>query len=556
MRKKYAIGIDFGSLSGRAVVADLSDGRLAGQSVMNYPHGVMDKALPDGTPLGKDWALQHPQDYLDVLYSVVPAAVKESGVDPADIVGIGVDFTACTVLPVTGDGTPLCFLPGYAANPHAYVKLWKHHAAQPEADELNRIAGARGEKFLARYGGKISSEWAVPKVMQLVREAPDVYDAMAAFMEAADWIVLQMTNVWTRNTCTAGYKCLWNKRDGYPSDDFFAALDPKLRHFTSEKLKGAILPVGRRAGYLTPEAARRLGLTERVAVAVGNVDAHVALPAVGVTEPGKMLMIMGTSTCDILLGDSERPVPGICGVVEDGVIEGYFGYESGQSCVGDHFDWFVHNCVPAAYAAEAEARGVSIHTLLSEKAAGLTIGGSGLVALDWWNGNRSVLVDAELSGLMLGMTLSTRPEEMYRALIEATAFGKKVILDAYEEAGVPIRSLYACGGISHKNELMMQIYADVTGREIGVSACDQTPALGAAMFGAVAAGAEAGGFGSIREAAALGRIGRTYRPVKENVAAYAKLYDEYKILHDYFGRESDMMKRLRALREARGCWKS
>ncbi|MCX7714856.1 MAG: ribulokinase [Clostridia bacterium] len=553
MSKKYSIGVDYGSLSGRAVLVDVSTGEELAVSVFAYPHAVMDEYLPDGkTRLEPDWALQHPQDYLDVLSVTVPAVLKDSGVSAEDVIGIGIDFTACTVLPTLADGTPLCFLEEYKNNPHAYVKLWKHHAAQNEANKLNAIATERGEDFLARYGGKISSEWLVPKVWQLLNEAPDIYEKMDRFIEAADWIVWQLTGVETRNSCTAGYKALWHKHKGYPSKDFYKALDPRLENLVEDKLSNKITPLGEKAGEITEAAAKLTGLKVGTAVAVANVDAHVSLPAVGITEPGKMLMIIGTSTCDILLGENECIVPGMCGVVEDGVIAGFLGYEAGQSCVGDHFDWFVKTCVPHGYMTDAEEKGVNIHKYLREKASRLKPGESGLVALDWWNGNRSVLVDVDLTGLIVGMTLLTKPEEIYRALIEATAYGKRMIIETFKENGVPIYELYAAGGIAEKDEMMMQIYADVTNMEIRISASAQTPALGSAMFGAVAAGSGRGGYDSIIDAAkVMGKVkDKVYRPIPENVAVYDKLYAEYKILHDYFGRgENDVMKRLKEIKK-------
>lgn len=553
MSKKYSVGVDYGSLSGRAVLVDIQTGEELASSVFAYPHAVMDEYLPDGkTKLPPDWALQHPQDYLDVLSHTVPDIIRQTGVSPDDIIGIGIDFTACTVLPTLADGTPLCFLDEYKSNPHAYVKLWKHHAAQDKANKLNEIARERGEDFLARYGGKISSEWLVPKIWQIVDEAPDIYEKMDRFIEAADWIIWQLCGRETRNSCTAGYKALWHKQKGYPSDDFYNALDPRLTHLVDEKLSRDITPLGEKAGEITAKAAALTGLKEGTAVAVGNVDAHVSLPAVGVTEPGKMLMIIGTSTCDILLGEKECIVPGMCGVVEDGVIAGYLGYESGQSCVGDHFDWFVKNCVPASYIEDAKAKDMNIHKYLREKASALKVGESGLVALDWWNGNRSVLVDVDLTGVMLGMTLLTKPEEIYRALIEATAYGKRMIIETFRENGVPVTELYAAGGIAEKDAMMMQIYADVMNMDLRISASAQTPALGSAMFGAVAAGADNGGYASIVDAAkVMGKVkDKIYHPIPENVAMYDKLYAEYKILHDYFGRgENDVMKRLKKIRK-------
>jgi L-ribulokinase len=548
--QKYSIGVDFGTLSGRAVLVDCSNGAILAQSVREYAHGVMDEALPGGKKLGQDWALQDPMDYLEVFTETIPDVLAQSGVDPEDVIGMSVDFTACTMLPLDENMMPLCFRESYRNEPHAYVKLWKHHAAQAQANRLNEIARARGERFLSRYGGKISSEWMVPKIMQILEEAPELYDRTQCFAEAADWVTFMLCGCFTRNACTAGYKALWHKRDGYPSPAFFQALDPRLTRLTEDKLGGVIVPTGQRVGYLTETMAKKLGLHPKIAVAAANVDAHVSLPAVGITETGKLLMIIGTSTCDILLGDREKMVEGMCGVVEDGVIEGFFGYEAGQSCVGDHFDWFVGNCVPGSMMEDAEKAGMGIHEYLTDKASRLIPGQSGLLALDWFNGNRSVLVDVDLTGLILGLTLQTKPEEIYRALIEATAFGKRIIIEAFETAGVPITELYACGGISWKNRLMMQIYSDVTNRPIKISACDQTPALGAAMFGAVAAGKAAGGYDSILDCArVMGKIRETYRPISANVAVYEKLYAEYKLLHDRFGRGgNDVMKRLKKMK--------
>lgn len=552
MSKKYTLGIDYGTQSGRTVLVEAASGMEVAVAVKEYPHGVMDQFLPDGkTRLAQDWALQDPQDYLEVLRETMPAVLKKAGVASEDVIGLGIDFTACTMLPIDKAGSPLCFYDEYKANPHAYVKLWKHHAAQDEANELNRIAAERGEDFLKRYGGKISSEWLIPKVWQILNEAPDIYDKTARFIEATDWVIMQLTGAEKRNSCAAGYKAIWHKQKGYPSKEFFKALDPRLENLVEDKLSTDIYPIGAKAGEITAAAAALTGLKEGTAVAVANVDAHVAVPAVGITEEGKMLMIMGTSTCHILLGAEEKLVPGMCGVVEDGVLPGYLGYEAGQSCVGDHFEWFVENCVPAAYVREAEAQGIDIHTLLTTKAGQLKAGESGLVALDWWNGNRSVLVDVDLTGMLLGCTLLTKPEEIYRALIEATAYGTRMIIETFKESSVPVSSLYAAGGIAEKNKLMMQIYSDVTNMEIRISGSPQAPALGSAMFGAIAAGKEKGGYDTIVEAAEhMSKIKDTYyKPIPENVDIYNKLYAEYKLLHDYFGRGlNDVMKRLKKIK--------
>jgi L-ribulokinase len=554
--RKFSLGVDFGTLSGRAVLVDTGNGEEVAVAVHEYAHGVMDEKLPDGTLLGVDWALQHPQDYLDVFRTTIPEVINKAAVNSEQVVGVGIDFTACTMLPVKADGTPLCFLEEFKSRPNAWVKLWKHHAAQDEANKLNAIAEQRGEKFLKRYGGKISSEWMIPKIWQTLDEDPGVYDAADKFIEAADWVIWQLTGVETRNTCTAGYKAIWHKHDGYPSDEFFKALHTKMEGLVDEKLSRKLLPLGTKAGVITPDAAKLTGLKEGIAVAVANVDAHVSIPAVGITSSGKMLAIIGTSTCHMLLGDIEREVPGMCGVVEDGIIEGFFGYEAGQSCVGDHFQWFVENCTPAEYKTEADSKGIDLHALLTEKASKLKPGESGLVALDWWNGNRSVLVDVDLSGMIIGMSLTTKPEEIYRALIEATAYGTRMIIDTFEENGVPVNEFFAAGGIAEKNPFVMQIYTDVINREIKISGSPQAPALGSAMFGAVAAGRKAGGFDTIQEAAeVMAKVkDYTYKPVNENAEVYNKIFAEYRIMHDYFGRGgNDIMKRLKTIKkEVRG----
>lgn len=550
---KYAIGVDFGTLSGRAVIVDIANGKELATAVHEYSNGVIDEYLP-GTEirLEPDWALQDPNDYLEVFKKAIPAVLEDSGVDPEDVIGVGIDFTACTMLPTKSDGTPLAFLPEWRDNPNAWVKLWKHHAAQPEANKLNRTAREAGfGPILDRYGGKISSEWFFPKAWQILDEAPEVYAAADRLLEAADWVVWQLTGVETRNSCTAGYKAMWSKSEGFPPPEFFKALEPALENIVDEKMKREILPLGAKAGEITPQAAEWTGLKAGTAVAVANVDAHVAVPAATVTETGRMVMIMGTSICHMVVGESEEIVPGMCGVVQDGILPDLPGFEAGQSCVGDHFQWFVENYVPESYEREARQKGISIHQLLEEKAAAQKPGESGLLALDWWNGNRSVLVDVDLTGMMLGMTLLTKPEEIYRALIEATAFGTRLIIETFNQHNVPIRELIATGGLPDRNKLLMQIYADVTGLPIYIPEATQIGALGSAMHGAVAAGAAAGGYDSIVEASVnMARLrDENYQPNFEKKAVYDKLFAEYVTLHDYFGRgENDVMKRLKKLK--------
>jgi L-ribulokinase len=541
------VGVDFGTLSGRALVVRARDGAELGTAVHQYSHGVMDEVLAaTGEPLPPDWALQDPEDYLNVLRHAVPAAVAIAGIDPALVAGIGTDFTACTVLPATADGTPLCQLPGLAGRPHAYPKLWKHHAAQPQADRINALAHERHEPWIARYGGKISSEWEFAKGLQLLEEDPEIYGMADRWIEAADWIIWQLAGVETRNACTAGYKGI--RQDGhYPSREYLAALDPRFAGFAADKLGQEILPLGARAGSLTARAAGWTGLPEGIAVAVGNVDAHVTPPAAAAIAPGQMVAIMGTSTCHVMNGARLAEVPGMCGVVDGGIVAGRWGYEAGQSGVGDIFAWFADHAVPREYHDEAERRGVGLYDLLSEEAAAQPVGAHGLIALDWLNGNRSVLVDHHLSGMIVGLTLATRAPDIYRALVESTAFGTRVILDTFGASGVPVTELVIAGGLT-KDEFVLQVYADVTRRRLSVIASEQGPALGSAIHAAVAAGwyrdvpAAAKGMGGKREA--------VYVPDPASADTYDRLYAEYRLLHDYFGRGgNEVMHRLRAVRD-------
>lgn len=545
--KMYTIGIDYGTLSGRALLVDARTGEEIATSVYEYPHGVIDETLPaSGKPLPHEWALQHPQDYLDVLAHTIPAVLKQSGITPDQVVGLGIDFTASTPMPVKSDGTPLCFLPEHINNPHAYVKLWKHHASQPQADKINATARERGEKWLARYGGKYSSEWFFSKLLQILEESPETYAAIDVFIEAADWVIWQMTGNLTRNTCTAGYKML--VQDGqYPSPDFFGALHQQFRNVIAEKVPGDFAPLGGRAGGLTAQMAALTGLQDGTAVAVANVDAHVTAPAVKATTPGTMVMIMGTSTCHVMSGETLKDVEGMCGVVDGGIVDGLYGYEAGQSGVGDIFAWFVDNAVPPEYYAAAESAGLNIHEYLEHEAAQQRPGEHGLIALDWWNGNRSTLVDTELTGLLLGATLATRAPDIYRALIESTAYGTREIIEAFERQGVEVKSLVAAGGLPDKNALLRQIYADVTGRSFSLAGSTQSPALGSAIHAAVAAGV----YPDINAAAeVMGRLkDEVVAPIPENQKIYDQLFAEYKTLYDYFGRgTNDVMKRLKKLR--------
>jgi L-ribulokinase len=531
-----ALGLDFGTASVRALVVETRTGRERGSAVAEYRHGVIDAALPgSGRRLPADWALQHPGDYLEAIEQAVPVALRAADVPGGSIVGIGIDFTSCTVLPVDRAATPLCMLPEYADRPHAWVKLWKHHAAQSQADRINAVAAARGEAFLADYGGRTSSEWLCAKALQILEEDPDVYAAAAAIVEGGDWVACALTGELARNSCGAGYKGFWSRERGFPSPEFFGALNPGFADFGA-KLGGRITPPGRAVGGLTPEMAARLGLSAGTAVAAAIIDAHSAVPAATVVEAGRMVMVLGTSTCHMLLADRHAPVEGIAGVVKDGIVEGYYGYEAGQPAVGDIFGWF------------ARLVGAPDFDVLERDASTSPPGANGLLALDWWNGNRSVLVDANLSGLLVGMTLATSAADVYRALIEATAFSTRRILDAFGKERIPVNELIAVGGLAERSPLLLQIYADVTRRPIALAATVNASALGAAMLGAVAAGTGRGGHASFVDAArAMAHLKEArVAPDPAAAAAYDALYPDWLELHDHFGRGgTGVMARLR-----------
>jgi len=546
MTEKYVIGVDYGTLSGRAIVVRVSDGVELGSAVHEYSSAVMDThLLSTGKKLPPEWALQDPNDYVEVLKTAVPAAIKTAAIDPNDVIGIATDFTACTMVPVLENGVPLSNLEEFKGREHAYVKLWKHHAAQPHANRINELARERAESWLARYGGQISSEWELAKGLQLFEEDREIYDRMWKFVEAADWIIWQLCGEYARNACTAGYK--GNLQDGeYPSIEFFEQLSPGFGNFAKEKLAHQIGELGSPAGKLTADAATWTGLPVGIAVAVGNVDAHVTAAAAQATEPGQMVAIMGTSTCHVMNGEVLAEVPGMCGVVAGGIVSGLYGYEAGQSGVGDIFAWYVNNQVPAKYFDDAAALGKSIHQHLTDLAAQEPIGAHGLVALDWHSGNRSVLVDHELSGLIVGLTLTTRPEQIYRALLEATAFGTRTIIETFNASGVPVKEFIVAGGLL-KNKFLMQLYSDVTRLPLSTIASDQGPALGSAIHAAVAAGA----YPDIRSAAeAMGKRNRNaYQPDPKAAEKYDRLYSEYQKLHDYFGRgANDVMKGLKQMK--------
>lgn len=547
--KRYTIGIDFGTLSGRAVLMNVETGEIAATAVYEYPHAVIDAEL-NGKSLPVNTALQHPADYLGVLETTIRSVLCEANVSADAVIGLGYDFTSCTMLPVDENAVPLCFLEKYKDEPNAYVKLWKHHASQKEADDCTRVAAERNETWLESYGGKISSEWLVPKILQILRESPEVYRDTARFLEAADWLTWLLTGVESHSIPFAGYKAFWNEVDGYPSEEYFAALHPEMKNIVGTKLSEKLSGLEEIAGALSEKGAELTGLKAGTPISVPLLDAHASMPAIGLDKEGTLMLILGTSGVQMLHSKNRVNVQGVSGSVFGGIIPNLYSYEAGSACCGDHFDWFVKNSVPAEYEAQAKEKGIGLHQLLTEKASKLSVGESGLLALDWFNGNRCVLSDSDLKGMILGMTLRTRPEEIYRALIEATAYGTRIIFDNFVNHGMKIDRIVASGGIAEKNEMLVQIYADVLGRPITVSDAKMSASRGSAIYAAVAGGA----YADIHEAVCALAVttGKTVIPIEENVKRYERLYAEYQRLHDYFGRgENDVMHRLSSLaREA------
>ncbi len=544
MKRMYTVGVDFGTLSARALLLDAVSGEQLASSVFEYPHGVMEQTLPNGTPLGEGFALQHPEDYLAALRETVGGVLEKSGVDKESVVGLGIDFTACTLLPIFADGTPLCRDARFAGEPHALVKLWKHHGAQYETERMTEVAKSRGEDFLDRFGGKFFSEWGLPKIYETLRNAPEVFDATYRFVEAGDWLTFLLTGEECASAIFAALKFNHEADRGFPSNDFLSAVDPRLSGLVGTKICDRVRTVSDTAGRLNAKGAELTGLCEGTVLSLPMIDAEAPIPALGITDEGILMLVLGTSGCHVIHSRENRAVRDVCGYVKDGVVPDLYTYEAGQSGLGDCFDWFVKNCVPEHYSVEARERGMKIHAYLREKARALRVGESGLIALDWLNGNRSVLQRSELSGLILGLRLDTKPEEIYRALIEATAFGTRTIVETFVRQGVEIREIRAAGGIAKKDDLLMQIYADVCARPIHVYDTDQAGALGSAIYAAVAAGI----YPSLVAAsdALAAKPARTYQPNPDHTRAYDALYAEYTTLYDYFGRgTNDVMRRMR-----------
>jgi len=547
MAGRYALGFDFGTESVRVLAVDIRDGRVAGQASRNYAHGVIDQELPtSGRKLPPDYALQHPQDWLTSLAAACRAAMKQGGVKAEQVVGIGVDFTSCTMLPCRRDGTPLCLSRRFEPVAPAWPKLWKHHGAKAAADRINQVARERREPWLARYGGVIGLEWFFCKVLETLQEEPAVYEAAEVWVEAGDWLVWQLVSGpfprcdvagLVRSTCQAGYKAQWNRRTGYPSADYFSAVHRKMGNIVAEKMPGTLLAPGQRAGELTAGAAKLLGLREGIPVSAAIIDAHSGVPGAGVADADTLVMVMGTSSCQMLNSKVEKLVPGIAGVVEEGILPGFFGYEAGQASVGDAFAWV------------ARVTGQS-HETLNARASELPPGSGGVIALDWLNGCRTPLMDGRVSGALVGMTLNTRPEQLYRAMMEATAFGVRWIVQTLREGGVPVKRFVASGGLPSRSPLLMQIYADVLNAKILLPETDQSVAMGAAILGCIAAGRAVTGYASIGQAIrTMSRFRQdlVYSPNATVRRRYETLYPLYRALADGQGTVASVMRSVREL---------
>ena len=544
----YVIGLDFGSLSCRGVLVDTLNGAIAAEKEAAYSHGVMTESLPDGTPLSGSWCLQHPDDYLEVMDQIIPKLCSESQVDTDEIIGIAIDFTASTVIPLDEHFEPLCH--NYGSCPHAWPKLWKHHGAQEQAEKLTKLCQLQAPEYLNWYGGAISCESLIAKVLQVFEEDPEIFSATHSFVEAMDYVTSLLCDVPVFAGSTAVAKAMYSAEKGYPNTEFFESFHHKLKHFPKEKLMQryedyAVFFPGERAGNLCSQMAERFGLKVGIAVSAPQMDAYAAMPGIGIAKPGTMLMVIGTSTGIMLLSEEKKSVEGVTACLPNTYYPGLWGYGSGQASVGDAFGWFVENCVPEDYKQAACSKNLTVHQYLSALAAELKPGESGLLALDWLGGNRSCLGNPNLSGMVMGLTLQSKPEHIYRALLEATAFGAHIIVEAYREAGVKVEEIWICGGIANKNSLMMQIYSDVLNMPLHISRCTQAPALGSAIHAATAAGE-----GNIFEM--VERMGdrrcNVVEPDTRHQPIYDQLFKEYKQLHDYFGKgENSVMERLRRI---------
>lgn len=532
---KYVIGLDFGTLSCRAVLVRVKDGYEISSSVCNYPNGVMSSQLMNtGINLKKNWALENPDDYIISLQKTIPEVIHTASISPTQVIGIGVDFTSCTILPVDKSGLPLSDMEHFKNRPHAYAKLWKHHAAQYEADKINKTL--RYSEFLKKYhiDSKVSSELFAPKVMQILDEDPEVYDKADYIMEAGDWITFILTGSTKRSISMASYKAWWSEENGYPERVFWELLDSRMGNFADDKLQGEICKIGEPIGYLNKRWADTLGLAEGTAVAPSIIDSHAGVPGSGICKNGQVMLVVGTSSVIIGMSDTPYSGAGIIGSIQGTILPHSYAIESGIAAVGDSLSWFISNYVPNSYIIEAQQNGISVFDLLSNKAT--SIKKSEIVILDWLSGNKTPYIDSSLKSGCYGISLDTKPEEIYKAIVEGSAFGTKRILSIMEEFGYAIEQVIVSGGISRKSPLFMQIYADVLNRDLYVSNSTQTAALGSAIYAAVAAGNTEGGYNSMNEAVSKMTTvnAASYTPNIENRENYNSLYNEYCKMSDFF----------------------
>lgn len=548
--KKYALGLDYGTLSVRVLFLDLETGEEAATAVYEYPHGIMTNALPDGTPLPAQFALEHPMDFICGMQTVIQQGMTQLKIAPEQIAGIGLDVTSSTVLPVDESGWPLCLQDRFSSHPHAWMKLWKHHGANEIARHLTEVAKQRGEPWLTYYGDYVCSEFLICKAVELAVNAPEIFECTHSFVEAADWLVWLLTGNPVRSISMAGCTGYYRMDSGYPSRDFFKAAYPEAEN-VPDKLQGTMLPLGTCAGYLTKYWAEKLGLDPGTPVGIGTLDSHIGVIGCGASRPGDMVAVIGTSACTMLNAREEDIVPGIYLGAQDANLPGLYGYEGSQNCVGDMLGWFVDNCVSHKAYAQAQAEGLDIHSYLIKKAENLHPGESGLIALDWFNGNRTPLMDLSLTGCLVGLNIHTQPEEIYRALMEGAAFGFRRIIELFERSGKPVHRIIAGGGIPTKNPLMMQIYADVCGKTIQICHSSQASALGSAILGAAAAGEKVTGCKDIPQLMdKYVKLSATvYSPNGAHKAVYDRLYAQYLRLSDTMAAQGSVCRQLQKIKQ-------
>ncbi|CEF19711.1 ribulokinase [Staphylococcus xylosus] len=539
----YSIGIDFGTGSGRAFLINTENGEIEEQYIRNYTHGTIEGEL-GGEQLPQNFALQNANDYMEIIETGIPTIIEKANISVSEIVGIGIDFTSSTVIFVDEQMEPIHNRAGFQDNPHAYVKLWKHHGAQDEADLLFKTALEGKNRWLGYYGFNVSSEWMIPKIMEVNNKAPEVMAVTANIMEAGDWIVNRLTGQNVRSNCGLGFKSFWEAETGFHYD-LFDKVYSDLSDIVRTKVDAPVVSIGDSVGTLCKEMAEKLGLSPDTQVSPFIIDAHASLLGIGSEKDKEMTMVMGTSTCHLMLNKEQHKVPGISGSVKGAIIPNLYAYEAGQTAVGDLFE-YVAKQAPYDYVKAAESRGISIFDLLNEKAAQLYPGESGLIALDWHNGNRSVLSDSNLKGSLFGMTLQTRHEEIYRAYLEATAFGAKMIMQQYQGWQMEVDHVFACGGIPKKNGLLMEIYANILNKKITVIDSEYAPAIGAAILGAICGGAHPD-FNSAIEAMKEPVLYQV-EPDPQQVRIYKKLFSAYKELHDLHGyKKARIMRNVSAL---------